>query len=150
MRGQFRPVNYGKNDMKYYIYKLTNNADHGKSYIGQTTNPKQRWYPQKYKGAIGKAISEFGWENFTKEILWIAEDPTLADKYEDAFIFKYDTLNPRHGYNLQRGGTHTTENHREVLSRSAKKRWKDPSQREHQSKQMKGKKWKKNARWEKI
>ena len=136
--------------MKYYIYKLTNNADNGKSYIGQTTNPKQRWYPQKYKGAIGEAIQTFGWENFTKEILWITEKPTDADKREDALILKFNTLDPNFGYNLQRGGTHTTEKHRKVLSKAAKNRWKSKAQRQSQAKKMKGKTWKRNSRWETI
>ena len=58
-------------DKKWTIYKHTSPS--GKSYIGLTSkDPEKRWldgtgYNPKTK--FGKAISKYGWKNFSHEIL---------------------------------------------------------------------------------
>ena len=114
--------------MTYTIYKLTNTADNGKSYIGQTTNPTARFHKALYKGyRIKRAIEKFGWNSFTKEVLAQTEDKAVADQLETGFIQGFNTRDPDFGYNAQRGGTYsregfsrrleTTERQRETMHR---------------------------------
>ena len=63
--------------MKGIIYKITNN-DNGKIYIGQTTNSFEERMRQHKDQAnnlnntnpLYCAIRKYGWDNFTKEILY--------------------------------------------------------------------------------
>ena len=87
------------------IYLLTSPS--GKQYVGQTWNYKYRM--NQYRcgcghGEIHDAIVEYGWNNFTAEILERdIETQEALDAAEDAFIVSLDTMSP-HGYNLRRGG----------------------------------------------
>lgn len=92
-------------DKKWTIYKHTSPS--GKSYIGLTSkDPEKRWlegagYNPKTK--FGKAISKYGWEQFSHEIL---EDgiSTLeeAQEREKFWIKHFDTF--KNGYNSTEGG----------------------------------------------
>jgi group I intron endonuclease len=94
--------------MKYSIYKLTNTADNGKSYIGLTTDTKARWNKCLYRGTrIKLAIDKFGWNNFKKQVLAQADDLKIASELEIHFIEKYRTVDPDFGYNAQRGGSYS-------------------------------------------
>ena len=90
----------------YTIYKLT--APNGKVYIGCTgQRVKRRWINGKNytrSSLIGKAIEEYGWDNFEKEILCENLIRDGADKLEKWFIDYYDSCNPEKGYNLFYGG----------------------------------------------
>lgn len=97
-------------DQKCFIYKITNKINN-KIYIGQTISPNNRWGKHKYYGKnpqitkqfIHYAMSKYGHENFSFEIL----DTCLkkeADTIEDQYINKYDSRNPQFGYNIKPGG----------------------------------------------
>lgn len=86
------------------IYKITNKINN-KSYIGQSIDPQRRWKEHKnknyhYKSMIGEAISKYGQENFSFEVLGWYEDYNEKEKY---FIKFYNTLQPN-GYNIMQGG----------------------------------------------
>lgn len=89
----------------YKVYCLTNEIT-GMKYIGVT---KQKMYKRLKAGKgykpttkINLAIQEYGWENFSYEILYETGDKELAGLLERDYIKKYDTIN--NGYNMQSGG----------------------------------------------
>ena len=90
----------------YTVYKLTD--PEGKIYIGCTGKPvEERW--KKGRGysrdtPIRKAIVQFGWANFKKEILCEHLIKEGADKLERWFIAFYDSSDPEKGYNRFLGG----------------------------------------------
>lgn len=96
-----------------FIYKHTCIIN-GKSYIGQTTQnppssrwsgvPKKPYHGKKNHGKLSKfelAINQYGWENFTHEILCRCNQDE-ADRIESYFIEKFDTM--QNGYNCDSGG----------------------------------------------
>lgn len=110
----------------YSIYKITNQINN-KSYIGFTKqkNPYTRINshfhnksdPSKIKN-IHKAISKYGKESFTKQVLYQSKDKTHTLEMETHFISMYDSRN--NGYNMTDGGdsggyTHTNKT-KEFLS----------------------------------
>ena len=123
-----------ENTMKtYHIYRLINTADGNKSYIGLTSqkDPSKRWNKCQYRGRLIKmAIEKFGWENFKHEILAETTHIHAANKLEQDFIKQFDTLNPDHGYNSQKGGTYLRRGYRRSIEATvkqsltmSKKRW---------------------------
>lgn len=109
--------------MKYSIYKLTNTADNGKSYIGQTTNTKMRWNKCQYRGIrIKAAIEKFGWNSFTHEVLAVTDDSDVADKLEIGFIAGFKTQNPDFGYNTQHGGSYSRKGYKRSVKATNKQR----------------------------
>lgn len=94
------------------VYKYTSPS--GKSYIGQTTNERQRintWFCTKYRYAgatINRARAKYGPENFTYEVLFkkvftsLEEAREALDREEEYYINVYDTL--KSGYNNTTGG----------------------------------------------
>ena len=95
--------------MKFYIYKITNNINN-KCYIGFTNNFKSRMSTHKSNSLSGKdnyklynSIRKYGWNNFTKEILFESEDKyyTLLTM-EQKFIEMFDSID--NGYNMTEGG----------------------------------------------
>lgn len=141
------------------IYMYTSPS--GKSYIGQTINESSRKSQHKRNTSkedtkFGRAIRKYGFENFEYKVL-IKFKPTsdkdklkrVLNKLEERYIKLYDTV--KSGYNLTTGGDsalhseesiekmrysahHMTEEHKEKLSESAKKRkeleMQDPEKRE--------------------
>lgn len=95
----------------YCLYKLT--FPNEKCYIGITRqNLNARWLcghgykPKKGKTSIiDNAIKEFGWDNVIKEVLidysMTKEEAAVA---EIEYISKYNSNDPRYGYNIQEGG----------------------------------------------
>ena len=88
-----------------YIYCVTNKIN-GLKYVGQTNNPKRRWYSlccDNDNQKITKAIQEYGKENFEMEIL---EKCTIdnVDEKEKYWIDYYNTYEGE-GYNEHCGGT---------------------------------------------
>lgn len=117
------------------IYKLTSPS--GKSYIGQTTNLKDRkrcfYNPNKYYSGhkLDNAIKKYGIENFKYEIIiQIVESDKFKlreklDELEIYYIEKYDSYN--NGYNMTLGGSGSkgcfqTEESRKKISDKAKGR----------------------------
>lgn len=98
-----------------YIY-IIKNSKNSKVYIGQThRNIYERfkdhlacadWYNQgklKFKSLLYSAINKYGKNNFYPELL---EECTLEklNEREIYWIKKYDSTNPKKGYNLTPGG----------------------------------------------
>lgn len=88
------------------IYLVTNNVN-GKRYIGQTIRPLlERWKDHcraKDNNYFHNAIRKYGKENFTLEIIDVANSANELDEKEIFWINKMNTLFP-YGYNLKQGG----------------------------------------------
>mgnify|MGYP003351799695 CR=1 FL=1 len=86
--------------MKYYtIYKITNNIN-GKYYIGKhITNDPYDIYMGSGK-AIRNAIKKYGKENFSKEILCLANTEEEMNLLEEKFVDYNDDM----CYNMNVGG----------------------------------------------
>ncbi len=104
----------------YSIYKATNTIT-GQYYIGfdkkwpnrqkahlkesRQKNNKQYWYD------ISKAIREYGWPNFTWEVIYQSNDMLHTLKImEPHFIIHYQSKRPN-GYNMTSGGEGFTGKH---------------------------------------
>lgn len=90
----------------YYIYKATNKIN-GKSYVGQTCDFRSRvWQHQrcyeKEDCDFHRAIKEFGFDNFSWEIIETCESEDRACELEKYYIEKFNTY--RDGYNMTKGG----------------------------------------------
>lgn len=87
------------------IYKVTNLIN-GKIYIGQTTNFRKRLsdYKNIHKKddltqPIAIDVRKYGTNNFTIEIVKLC-NPEELSKYEEKYIKKFKTEDPRYGYNI--------------------------------------------------
>ena len=93
------------------IYKIINNINN-KIYIGLTTGTlKHRWnrHIQDYKDLsntkpLYRAMRKYGIENFSMEIIDETDDIEKLGKLERFYIKKYESQNPKKGYNLTAGG----------------------------------------------
>jgi group I intron endonuclease len=112
--------------MKYCVYCHTNKLNN-KKYIGITRNiPERRW--QNGRGYINndhfyRAITKYGWHNFTHEILYTDLSKSEAENLEILLIKEYDSANPKHGYNIELGGNSTdriTDVTRDKISKALK------------------------------
>lgn len=90
----------------YSVYKLT--SPNGKVYIGCTSqNPKTRWdYGNKYhhNEDLSSDIKSFGWNNFNHDIIHAGLEEEDAYELERELIHKYNSYDPRYGYNKTHGG----------------------------------------------
>jgi group I intron endonuclease len=104
--GVFFLVNsMGKHELNIGIYKITNNKN-GKSYIGGTSDIKQRFITH-WNGVNGGYHSnhffqadwnKYGPKNFTFNVLLYCEKDNLRF-FEQRTIESYGTLNSKYGYN---------------------------------------------------
>lgn len=90
------------------IYRISCLID-GKSYIGKAKNLEKRIKMHKrnvgkVKSPLYSAIQSRGWDQFTIEIICIADSYEELDALEVKFIKEYSSLYPN-GYNLTEGGT---------------------------------------------
>lgn len=92
--------------MKKALYKITNIVN-GKSYIGQSIDPKHRFVSHISRAKndsdnspIHSAIKKYGKENFELEILEWSENYNQREK---ELIIEHNTLSPN-GYNVASGG----------------------------------------------
>jgi len=112
---------------RYCVYKHTNKAN-GKSYIGRThLNPLHRWRVDgsgyDTSNEFGKAIKEFGWDNFSHEILvYGIKGKKQADELEIAFIKQFNTIAPN-GYNTEDGGINGSVNRKPYKEKRPKSGW---------------------------
>lgn len=124
---------------KTWIIYLHRNKINGMCYVGLTNQTTaQRWGHDGggYKGQkFYEAIEEFGWENFEHTIL---EDniKTIvdADIAERKWIAYYNSY--ENGYNQNPGGGgsyYFSQETRQKMSESSKKRWQDPNYRKFMS-----------------
>lgn len=92
------------------IYKITN-IKNNKIYIGQTVEPKKRWYQHRRDAANPKyplhfAINKYGTDNFIFEVLLSCVTQDDANYMEEKFINEYGSLaKDNKGYNISLGGT---------------------------------------------
>lgn len=101
------------------IYKITNNQNQ-KVYIGKSNNIGRRisehlsQYEQKRtpNKPLYLAFNKYGQENFSFEVLEECSAEELNEK-EKYWIEKYDSTNPKKGYNILLGGDgmNANENH---------------------------------------
>lgn len=91
------------------IYKIENLIN-GKLYIGQSVHIELRWQEHcrpSAKSLIGKAISKYGKENFTFQILEECAESYLNER-EAYYIRYYQSLVPN-GYNIEEKDTERTQ-----------------------------------------
>jgi group I intron endonuclease len=108
------------------IYIITNTVT-GKSYIGQTVDPKKRWSQHRTYAknnptqGIHIAMNADGLENFTFEVIETCETLKQANAREVELIALRNTLEPN-GYNRDRGGAglNPSEETRTRISESLK------------------------------
>ena len=100
----------------YCVYKHTNKIN-GKVYIGQTKfgdNPWLRWgyNAEGYDKTshFGKAIAKYSWENFEHELLHENLTVEEANYWEKEEIKKYNSIDPKFGYNKTQGGSNGARN----------------------------------------
>lgn len=95
---------------------LHRNKINNKVYIGQTIQPiEERW-----KNGAGyktcyyfyNAIQKYGWDNFEHIILEQSEDWTQEElnNKEKEYIQKFNSTNPKYGYNICDGGSNISPN----------------------------------------
>ena len=92
------------------IYKVTCLIN-GKSYIGQQLNNRQN---RTYIGSgilIKNAIRKYGRENFIKEILHYCSSKKELNEKEIFYIEKFNSTEENIGYNLDKGGKRTLDEH---------------------------------------
>ena len=93
----------------YVVYCHTSPS--GKKYIGMSKNVKRRWEAngKNYKTCTKfyNAIKKYGWENITHEILEENLTKEEAERLEEFYIKKFDTVN--NGYNMLKGVNDVSE-----------------------------------------
>lgn len=156
-------------DRNYCVYIHTSPS--GKMYVGLTSSkPKERWgksgagYLHKNKNgkykqpAFAYAILKYGWDNFEHEIVANNLTKDEADNLEKSLIDKFNTRNPKYGYNIKEGGSngghseetkrkigefnknkHLSEEHKNKISKASKGRQVSEETRKKISESLKGK-----------
>lgn len=97
-----------KKERSYTVYKHTSPS--GKCYIGITGQnpPEKRWQNgrgYKHNKYFSSAISKYGWDNFSHEILLSNLTKKEAEESEIKLIAKYKSSDRNFGYNLDFGGS---------------------------------------------
>lgn len=113
----------------FSVYIITCNIDNRK-YVGMTSQEvrKRMSNGKKYKGSLGKAVSDYGWDSFSYEIVRDGLSLNDAALLEERLIKELDTTNKEHGFNQTRGGECRFIGHsqssdtRERISEKLKKR----------------------------
>lgn len=117
------------------IYVIKNHVS-GKVYVGQSANLKRRFSTHKrqlkkgehYNAHLQSAFIKYGEKAFTIEILCECERSELDD-LECYYIDKFDSTNPKKGYNKCSGGQsnykHCDET-KAIMSQKAKAFWDSP------------------------
>lgn len=132
----------------YYVY--VHISPNNKKYFGITKScPKNRWkngYGYASSPHFYNAILKYGWNNFQHIILADNLSKDWACRLEQDLIWKYQSNNPKYGYNVCNGGEGTNGyrhsestkqklrestihslnmGQREQISQTVKKRWKE-------------------------
>ena len=104
-----------------FIY-ITTNRVNGKRYIGQKMF-RHRWRNYLGSGTISKrAISKYGKQNFSREIIAIAYSKDELNLMETEFINNHDAIDSLDYYNISSGGDafnaglHFSDEHRKKMS----------------------------------
>lgn len=133
----------------YCVYKHT--TPNGKSYVGITSQqpPSRRW--RNGEGyvecrAFYRAISKYGWENISHEILEENLSFDEACEKERFYIRQFESLVGENGYNLENGGrvnSVVNKETREKIAEAMRKRKRNPlspEQRKRIGDSLRGKK----------
>lgn len=114
----------------YRVYKRE--APDGRVYIGCTS--QLLWVRAGSDGKgyqenteFWKAIQKFGWENFKHEILLETEDRELASRTEVEYIKKYNSTDPRYGFNRRIQAYIADEDYSDRLGKAIKEATTDQS-----------------------
>lgn len=110
----------------YAIKNLLNN----KLYVGQTTRTLEQRFKEhqtNISSNIGKAIAEYGVENFSSEILEVCDSIEQLNEREKYWIAQFDCIFPK-GYNVSEGGgnfqrEHYSKKSSEIVPESLKVSW---------------------------
>lgn len=102
--------------MSIGIYKFQNLITQ-EVYIGQSINLEERYNKHSRNWLNGttdfyKAIQDYGWNNFSYEILEICSQEQLNEK-EQFWISYYDSYN--NGYNMTKGGSNKNSINQEIV-----------------------------------
>lgn len=93
----------------FKVYKHTSPSN--KVYIGITSqDTKQRWNNgkgYKHNKYFTRAIQNYGWDNFSHEVLFDNLTEEEAKLMEQCYIALYDSFNKEKGYNQTLGGEGT-------------------------------------------
>ena len=132
--------------MKHYLVYRHITPD-GKSYVGCTTKSIQGRWNEGYLHCVrfNEAVKEYGWNGMKHEI--IAENLSEEEAFnlEIEMIAKFQSDNPKYGYNISKGGKSTfrglkhTEKTKRQMSASATGRVFTESHCRNLSNSLKGK-----------
>ena len=89
----------------YTVYMLT--LTDGRVYIGMThqeLNRRCRKSGYVHCPAMGKAIGDFGWDEFKLSVIAEGLNRVEAEQIEKESITRYDSTNPLKGFNVALGG----------------------------------------------
>lgn len=136
------------------IYVITNKIN-GKVYIGQTTQDIESRFKQHCSDSsccvyLKNAISKYGKENFTIQIVEIVDSTELANQKEIDYINMYKSTDSNIGYNLKAGGNNAelTKEIKQKISNKIKLKYQDEQFRQKMS-NIKKNTWKKE-RYKKL
>lgn len=95
-------------EKKWKVYCYTNRVN-GKKYVGVTCTSlaaRSGRNGKKYLECpyFGHAIQKYGWGSFLVEVLARNLSESEVGKYEDFYIQRFHTRNPKYGYNIRSGG----------------------------------------------
>ena len=132
------------NENKCIVYKLINLINN-KIYIGQTwleLEHRMGRNGNNYRNSpkLFRAIRKYGVKNFKYEILFYCDGQFMADCLEFYYINKFDSKNPKIGYNIKDGGRdgkHSQES-KEKIAKKMTGREISEETREKLSKVLKG------------
>jgi hypothetical protein len=113
----------------FSVYLITCNIDNRK-YVGMTSQcvKKRISNGKKYTGLLGQAVSTYGWENFSYEVIKDGLSLNEAKSLERKLISDLNTTNHLLGFNQTSGGEcmfvghKQTEDTRKKISNSMKHR----------------------------
>ena len=121
----------------YQVYRHTNIIN-GKSYIGYTLRPKNRWQEHLYSAKYGstykfhRALRKYGEQSFKHEVLLDGLLTLEQAKWAERFaVVKYDSYINGYNSNWGGGGAPFTEEHRRHMSEANKGKTRPPFTEEH-------------------
>lgn len=144
-------------DMYFYgvIYLITNKVNN-KIYIGKTSNKiitylnRLFWYiPKNSKRPIIRAIRKYGIENFECKVIDCFRTKKELNEAEINYIEKYNSRNPKIGYNIAPGGEGgiggpNFKDHKHSEETKQKMRNVDPLKRANNKGRIFSEEWRKN------
>ena len=106
----------------FYLYKITNLVNR-KIYIGQTINPRARWYAHRNDAAkkkppqiITRAIKKYGNHNFEFEVIACCTNQNDTNEIETLLVAQYDCyIKNNKGYNATLGGMNAPKSEEQKL-----------------------------------